>query len=229
MPTPNAKPGVASRRRSRPPRRRPGAPCRSRALRSSRCACRAAQPLPLQPWHSTSSSADGSVYGKEARPEPRLDVGVEELLRERVERALEIAEADALVDDQPFDLREHRRVRRVEVVAAIDAARRDDPHRRLHSPPCSESACPTCACAAASPAGRRTADGTGARQIERVLHVARRMLGRHVQRFEVVPVVFELGAVDDLVAHRRGRCPRPARAPASADDGGRPGRSGPAA
>jgi hypothetical protein len=27
------------------------------------------------------------------------------------------------------------------------------------------------------------------------------MLLRHVQRFEVVPVVFELGAVDDLVAH----------------------------
>ncbi len=27
------------------------------------------------------------------------------------------------------------------------------------------------------------------------------MLGRHVQRFEVVPVVFELRAVDDLVAH----------------------------
>ena len=38
-------------------------------------------------------------------------------------------------------------------------------------------------------------------QVERVLHVARRMLLRHVQRFEVVPVVFELRAVDDLVAH----------------------------
>jgi hypothetical protein len=27
------------------------------------------------------------------------------------------------------------------------------------------------------------------------------MFGRHVERFEVVPVVFEFGAVDDLVAH----------------------------
>ena len=34
-------------------------------------------------------------------------------------------------------------------------------------------------------------------QVERVLHVARRMLGRHVERFEVVVVVLELGPFDD--------------------------------
>ena len=37
---------------------------------------------------------------------------------------------DALVDHQPFDLVEHRRVRRV-AVAAVDAARRDDADRRF--------------------------------------------------------------------------------------------------
>ena len=40
-------------------------------------------------------------------------------------------------------------------------------------------------------------------QVERVLHVARRMLGRHVERVEAVPLVFDLGAVDDGEAHPR--------------------------
>ena len=35
------------------------------------------------------------------------------------------------------------------------------------------------------------------REVQRVLHVARGMLRRHVERFEVVVVVFELGALDD--------------------------------
>ena len=38
---------------------------------------------------------------------------------------------------------------------------------------------------------------TGAARYKRVLHVARGMLGRHVERFEVVVVVFELVAFDD--------------------------------
>ena len=36
-----------------------------------------------------------------------------------------------------------------------------------------------------------------ARQVQRVLHVARGMLGRHVQRVEVVPLVLDLRALDD--------------------------------
>jgi hypothetical protein len=49
---------------------------------------------------------------------------------------------------------------------------------------------------------RSVAAGPGERphrrlQVERVLHVARRVLGRHVERFEVVVVVFELGTFDD--------------------------------
>jgi hypothetical protein len=38
-------------------------------------------------------------------------------------------------------------------------------------------------------------------QIERVLHIARRVVRRHVERLEVVVVVLELRTVDDLVAH----------------------------
>ena len=50
--------------------------------------------------------------------------------------------------------------------------------------------------------GRGTQDWTsGARQVQRVLHVARRVLGRDVERLEVVVVVLGLGAVDNLVAH----------------------------
>ena len=80
-----------------------------------------------------------------------------------------VSEADALIDDQPLDLVEHRRVRRV-VVFAIHLARRDDAHRRLlrqHG-------------ADLDRRGVRAQDqpptrGTGQRQglhIERVLHIA---------------------------------------------------------
>ena len=43
--------------------------------------------------------------------------------------------------------------------------------------------------------------GTARREEEGVLHVARRVLGRHVQGFEVVVVVLDLRALEDLVAH----------------------------
>ena len=43
----------------------------------------------------------------------------------------------------------------------------------------------------------------GCAEVQRVLHVARRVLGRHVERLEVVEVVFDFGAFEDLVAHAR--------------------------
>ena len=39
--------------------------------------------------------------------------------------------------------------------------------------------------------------GTGRVQVQRVLHVARGMLRRHVERFEVVVIVLELRPLDD--------------------------------
>ena len=73
----------------------------------------------------------GFGEGEIARAQPQHDiVAPEKGLQERLERPFEMAERNALVDHQPFDLMEHRRVRRVPV-GAIDATRRDDADRGL--------------------------------------------------------------------------------------------------
>ena len=98
------------------------------------------------------------------------------------------------VDHQPLDLMEHRRVRRV-VVAAEGAAGHDDADRRLLR--------------------QHRADlhrrGVGAqhqpravgalRQIERVVLLARRMLGRDVERGEIVEIVLDMRALGDGETH----------------------------
>ncbi len=93
---------------------------------------------------------------------------------------------DAAIDHQPLNLMKHRRVRRV-AVAAIGAARRDDPHWRT--------------------VGDHLADlhrrGVRAQQhpvpvlilaveIEGVVHRARRMGFGNVEGGEIVPVVLDL-------------------------------------
>ena len=143
----------SARDRSRPPRTRPGAPCRCRGSRSSRCACTSRSPLPP---HGRAADVDLGArlgVGEEARAEAQL------AFRRRTTRAANAnsvpfrsASVTPSPTTRPFDLREHRRVREVEVVAAVDAARRDQADRRLVLSPCSGSACPRCACAAASPA-----------------------------------------------------------------------------
>ena len=45
-----------------------------------------------------------------------------------------------------------------------------------------------------------TCSGSPRSHVERVLHRARRMAGREVQRLEVVPVELDLGTFGDLVA-----------------------------
>ena len=128
-----------------------------------------------------------------------------------VERALEVGERDALADDQALDLVEHRRVREVEIVAAIDRTDRDQAHRRrivLHVPDLHRAR-------VRAQQGQRSRrlerDGFSRRwsrlnrrlQVQRVLHVARGMIRRHVERFEVVVVVLDLGAFEHLVAEAR--------------------------
>jgi hypothetical protein len=95
-------------------------------------------------------------------------------------------------------------VREIEVVAAIDAAGHDDPDRRL----------------VRLHVANLHGGGVGAEQgaaivgpaaialnrpgeVEGVLHVARRVLGRHVQRVEAVPLVLDLRPLDDGEAHAR--------------------------
>ena len=95
-------------------------------------------------------------------------------------------------------------MRQVEVVAAIHTARDDDPDRRLvrlhvadlHRRGVRPQQRPQIVGRPLSPWNRRG-------QIQRVLHVARGMLGRHVERIEAVPLVLDLGPFDDGEPHAR--------------------------
>ena len=132
-------------------------------------------------------------------------------------------ERQAFADGEAFDLAERRRVRQIQVVAPIDAARHDDADRRLvrlHVPNLhrrgvrAEQRAPV----------RRSIAGDWRSEIQRVLHVARGMFRRHVEGIEAVPVVLDLGALDgrephaaedgfEVVAHDRQRMavPQPQR------------------
>ena len=138
---------------------------------------------------------------------------------------------DALADDQAFDLREHRRVRQVEVVAAVDAARRDEPHRRLVRLHVADLHRRGVRAQQRAPVvGRPRVDPAPAiGEVERVLHVARGCSARHVERFEVVVVVFDLRAFEDLEAHAREDGLDALAHDASADGGGRAAARGRAA
>src|SRR5205085_3109918 len=69
---------------------------------------------------------------KEARPQARFGLLAEESFMKAFQRSLQIGERDALIDDQTFDLMEHRRVSRIERIASEYASRTDDANRRLH-------------------------------------------------------------------------------------------------
>jgi hypothetical protein len=64
------------------------------------------------------------------RSKAELGVGAEEFAEEELERAFQIGNADAFIHVEPFHLGELREVRRVDLVAAIRRARRDDADRR---------------------------------------------------------------------------------------------------
>ena len=164
-----------------------------------------AQPAPSHCQQLMSISALGSVYGKKLGRNRTRDARREHLAREREQRALRDRRARCPSPTaSAFDLAERRRVRQVEVVAAIDAARHDDADRRLvrlhvadlHRRGVRPQQRAHVVGAAGLASDRR-------REIQRVLHVARGMLGRHVQRVEAVPLVFDLRAFDDGEAHAR--------------------------
>ena len=113
----------------------------------------------------------------------------EQRLQQEVERAREVGERDPLVDGEPLDLVEDRRVRRVGRVAPVDAAERDDVDGRLlrlHRPDL-----------------RRRRLGAQHRLVveeERRERRPRRMARREVEPVEVVVRRLDLAAVDDAVA-----------------------------
>src|SRR5689334_8448046 len=141
---------------------------------------------------------------KERRTKPDLAARAEHLAREQIERALEIGHGDVVIDGETLDLVEHRRVRDVGV-ATIDHAGTDDTYRRLLG-----------AHRADLHRRRVRAQECLGRQVERVLHVARGVIARNVQRLEVVGIGLDLRALghaeaeagedrDDLLAHAHQR------------------------
>jgi hypothetical protein len=93
-------------------------------------------------------------------------------------------------------------VRQVEAVAAVDAARRDQPDGglvRLHV--ADLHARRVRAEQGRGPPSAAVGRGHRRRQVERVLHVARGVLRGHVERLEVVVIVLELGPLHDEKAH----------------------------
>src|SRR5574340_617927 len=112
-------------------------------------------------------------------------IALKEALQEILHHALEVGEADLFIDPQALDLVEHRRMSGIGI-DAVDAPGRDDLQRRLvrlH----------------VAHLHRR---GVGTQHmlridVEGVVHRARRMVFRDVQRGEVVEVVLDLRAGRD--------------------------------
>ncbi len=169
------------------------APCRCRGFRASRRRRR------FQPA-AGARAADidlGRGLGEReiARPEAhRQIVEPEKGAAELDQAAFQMAHMRRPVDDQPLDLMEHRRMRRV-MVAAKGAARHDDADRRLlrqHR-------------ADLHRRGMRAQHQPGAvgalGQVEGVVLLPRRMLGRDVERGEIVEILFDMRPLGDDKAH----------------------------
>ena len=105
-----------------------------------------------------------------------------------------MAEMGLLVDHQTLDLMEHRRVGLVGI-ATIDPPRRDDAQGRLRFQHGANLY------RARMRAQERARAVGGGREIERVVVLARRMFGRHVERGEIVEVGLDVGALGDREAH----------------------------
>ena len=154
-PCPRRSPGTR-RDRARNCAARSDAPCRSRESPASPRPRRSgSRPCSRRHWMSTSS--DGSVNGKnDGRKRIFTWSTSKNALQNSSQDPFQVAEMRALVDHQPLDLMEHRRVGLVGV-DAIGAARDDDADRRLLRSAWCGSAPARCACAAA--AASRPASG----------------------------------------------------------------------
>jgi hypothetical protein len=124
-----------------------------------------------------SSSKPGSTNGKVAGPQPHGDFAIEDGAEQRLHEVDEMGDGDVAIDHHAFELIEGVLVRGVHFFVAEDAAGRDHAQRRTE------------ALHAAHLHGR----SVGAQQIavgepERILHVARGMVGGDVQRVEIVDI-----------------------------------------
>ncbi len=142
-----------------------------------------------------STSIDGSVNGKKDGRKRIFTSGTSKnALQNSSQDPLEVAQMGALVDDEALDLVEHRRVRLV-AVAAIGAAGADDADRRLlaeHGADLHR--------ARMGAQHLALAIGVGVEE-EGVVHLARRMARREVQRGEIVEVGLDIRPLGDREAH----------------------------
>ncbi len=128
------------------------------------------------------------------RSQPRREVAAEERLGECVEGSGQVGEGDVPIDHQALDLVEHRHVGGVGGVLAVHATRHDHVDRwwlRGHHPHLHGGG--------VGPQHRRA--GLPHLHVQRVVHVARGVVGREVECPEVVPVGLDLRPLRDREAH----------------------------
>src|SRR5438105_391771 len=120
-----------------------------------------------------------------ARPNSRVRLA-EESVGEVGQRRFEIHKADSFVDRESLDLCEHRRVGRVEKVAAVSVAGAQNPYRRFELLHCADL-------------HRRSVrpEQNALAEVEGVVQVKRGVIGRKVERSEIVPLCFRLGPKRD--------------------------------
>ena len=159
--------------------------------------------------HDTSTSADGSVKGKNEGRKRVLASGAEEAAHELADGRLEVREGDPLVHGQPFQLRKGGRVAGVVRVAPVHHPGDDHAHgrlERLHHVRLRRRGV------------RAQDDALG--QVEGVVHVGRGVVQRRVELAEVVLDRLHLRPrhaaeaqvaedVADLVDHQRHGCTPP--------------------
>ena len=121
-------------------------------------------------------------------PKTYRQIRLEKRFEELIYRPFEVGKTDSLVDHQALDLMEHRGVGEVGITA-IHPARTDYANRRrllLHN----------------ADLNRRSMSSQNSSfvNVEGVMHGPSRVVGRDIQRFEIVVIVLNLGASSDFIA-----------------------------
>src|SRR5688572_16566851 len=120
------------------------------------------------------------------RTEAKFYITSEQVFEDEFDRAFQVANSDTFIHIKPFDLVESRIVGGVGVVAAVNATWNDDADRRrllLHDADLHGGSV------------RAQKPPRLGLEIESVLRVPRRMIGRCVQRVEAMVFVFDFGTI----------------------------------
>src|SRR2546425_2326196 len=159
------------------------------------------QPAPLAAA-ATGTAADtardgrpdaGFGEGEVVTHDPNASFGTEERAGEILDRALQVRQADVVVDDQALNLIELRTVRGIRRIAPVDRARSDDADRRLvalHEPDLYRRCM----------GPQEQVVGLDVKAVHRV---PRGMVRGDVERLEVVELVLHLRSEGDFVAEPR--------------------------